>query len=203
MLRVGQRPQLIQNLRHNLGFVSDQEVNDKILTKYRLYEYLTPCDPDNTAILQSIINDWSDYVIKLYETTQYDYDPLLNYDRHEVTDDNGAHSAGSHSTTVNTPNGRQQITHNSGYNASATLAPTQKIEVQGTETNTATGTSSGEDEAHRRSHIYGNIGVMTSQQMIQQERDLIIDPVEFYVSKFADAFNLSMEVDNYGMCGCM
>ena len=201
MLRVGQRPQLIQNLRHNLGFVSDQEVNRRILTQYNLYEYLTPCDPDNKAILQSIIDQWSDYTIKLYETTQYEYDPIRNYDRFEDTDDNGAHAGGSNTTAVDTPNGRKQITSNSGYNTDA-MTPTSQVELQGTATQTNDSTYDGTAENHKKSHIYGNIGVMTTQQMIEQERDLIIDPVEFYVNKFADAFNLSMEVDCYGMC-CM
>lgn len=198
MLRVGQRPQLIQNLKHNLGFVSDETINNKILTQYRLYEYLTPCDPDNKSILQSVIDKWSDYVIELWKTTQYEYDPILNYDRTEDTTDKGKHNGGSDTTAVNTPNNRKTITSNGGYNAGSTLKETEQSEIQGTLTDTTKNVFNGTDQNDRHSHIYGNIGIMTTQDMIQKQRDILIDPVEFYVEKFAECFNLSMEVDFYG-----
>ena len=34
----------------------------------------------------------------------------------------------------------------------------------------------------------GNIGVTTSQQMIQSERDIIIDVLDWYVAKFISGF---------------
>lgn len=52
------------------------------------------------------------------------------------------------------------------------------------------------EKIHSRTH--GNIGVTTTQAMIQEERDIIIDCLDWYIQKFSDCFNLSMEVFNYG-----
>ena len=55
-------------------------------------------------------------------------------------------------------------------------------------------THSGTDKRDYDSHVYGNIGVMTSQQMLREEKNLIpeLDLVEFIADDFHSEFNLMM-----------
>lgn len=188
------KPEWIKNLKHNLTFVTDAEVNQRILTKYRLYEYLTPCEQDNKAILQSIIDEWSTYTNKLYETTKYEYDPIENYRRIETEHSEGEFDENNDQTE--TPTNRKTTTSNSGYEVAGTLKPTVETAISGT-VNVKTDRD-GTNSNDRTMEARGNIGITTTQSLIQQERDLIVDCTEYYVRKFAEAFNLSMEVNCYG-----
>ena len=188
------KPEWIKNLKHNLTFVTDGEVNQRILTKYRLYEYLTPCEKDNIAILQSIIDEWSTYTNKLYETTMYEYDPIENYRRVETEHSEGEFDENNDQTE--TPTNRKTTASHSGYEINNNLATTSEVEISGT-VNVKTDRD-GTNSNNRTLDARGNIGITTTQSLIQQERDLIVDCTEFYVRKFAEAFNLSMEVNCYG-----
>ena len=42
-------------------------------------------------------------------------------------------------------------------------------------------------------NAYGNIGTMSTQQMIQMERDIIINVLAFYVEKFSKCFNITAD----------
>lgn len=186
--QVYQHPETITQLQHRLKFTNDRIVNEYLLTRYGLYTYLTPCEPDNTRILQATINEWSDYCNKLYDTTLYKYNPIENYDRTEESTDVTHGTSTAHSTADT-----DSTLKNSGYNSDALTV------TQGTESGTvadSNGTSDG--TLKRNSHIHGNIGTVSTQMMIEQERRIILDVLDFYISKFANCFNLDMEVSNYG-----
>lgn len=93
--RVGENPDIIFTLSHGLDFAEDAEVNEKLERRYRLYDWLTPNDYANKMMLQSVIDQWADYCNQLYATTLYDYDPILNYDRHEAGSETTAHHKGN------------------------------------------------------------------------------------------------------------
>lgn len=252
--RLKEKPELINNLVHGLSFADDATVNSYILTKYRLYNYLWPDDEDQTATMQTIINDWKDYTEKLYATTQYEYDPIENYNRQESITDTRTDNLQHNETVTQTPNDWKEtqtqtpnhwkqtqtqtpsdwketqtqtpenwknVTSNGGYNSGASV-PTSDTEQQGTyttetkqagtfetvteqagtfetetertgtfETETA-GSNIGTQTNVRNANIHGNIGVMSTQQMIEQERSIIIDVLDFYVSKFAPAFKICL-----------
>lgn len=81
--KVWTKPSLINNLTHGLTFASNADINARLVNRYRNYSYLTLSDTANVEILKSVINEWADYANKLYATTTYEYDPLLNYDMRE------------------------------------------------------------------------------------------------------------------------
>lgn len=226
-------PTLINSLHHGLTFATDSEINTFILTKYRLYSYLWEDDADNTAALETIIKEWNDYTNQLHITTQYEYDPIENYNRTETgTDtrtDNLAHSENVTQTPENwkttqtqtpdewkeseqqTPLNWKSETSEGGYNTSDSV-PTSNTVQSGTYTtdktqsgtftteseqsgtfNTATsGSDTGTQTNTHSLNVHGNIGTMSTQQMIVQQRDIIIDVLDFYVAKFADAFQILM-----------
>lgn len=105
----------------------------------------------DAEFMQKMIGSWG----KKYEWTfekwiramDIEYDPLYNYDRHEEWDN---------TTTLN--NKSEATTKKSSYD-SATLTPYDKVE----------GTDDNNGHEIRKGHLYGNIGVTTSQQMLESE----------------------------------
>lgn len=188
MLKVCQRPELIQQLNHGLDFVADKIVNDMILTKYSLWDYLTPCDADNINILNSCINRYREEANQLYKTTLFEYNPIENYNMVEKGKDKRTpdlkteYEAGTNSTRSET-----------GYNLPRQLVDAEKVTNGGKDTTTETGTDTNEHELTRS----GNIGVTTTQQMIQAERDIVLDVVSWYVGKFERCFTVSLSVGDY------
>ena len=103
---------------------------------------------------------------KWYAALQVKYDPLNNYDRTEewVTDNttnvtDSSTSSGSTSTTTN----------KSSYDSS-TLTPYESI--SGTSSGNNSGNSNVTGSEMKTGRAYGNIGVTTSQQMLQSELEL-------------------------------
>ena len=81
--RVWNNPEIIDNLEHDFTFASDADINERLLLRYRNYDFLTHNDNANTYMLEDVVKTWHDYIENLYATTQYEYDPLLNYDMRE------------------------------------------------------------------------------------------------------------------------
>lgn len=169
---------------------------------------------------------------KLYSTTQYEYDPIYNYDRREeetISTDRTRSSTDTYTDTntdtqYHTP-GEQKTTATDkryGFNDATTPAPASVAEstmepvlekrvlpsgtsgwpelaltLKGTEVTRDSGQDGGsaessgtEGENVTRTHrAYGNIGVTTTQQMIEQERqsvkyDLLEDVVNDFKARF-------------------
>lgn len=180
---------------------------DLILTECADFNVLYP-DPD---FFKARLATWSTRKLpiwtKLYQTTQYTYDPIANYDRtethtetvtHTGTDANSTSNTASHTGTVQTIDTNTSTESKASYD-SATLATTGQIGNSGnsTDTNNLTDTASGystrtlnlADSVNRSIRAVGNIGVTTTQQMIEQERD--IDKFDIYdiiLNDFIDAF---------------
>ena len=189
---------------------------NRILYKYGDAPLFTP-DP---AVMKFYIGQWSKRRLPLwnrfYKAILEEYDPLSNYDRTEKTTDYLTHG---HKVVTNDDlkHGHKVVTNDdlkagtsvenqiSADNAS-TYQPDSKAINSGTderdidETHSGTDerdvdeTHSGTDKRDYDSHIHGNIGVTTSQQMLQSELDIIpeLDLVDFIADDFHSEFNLMM-----------
>ena len=218
-MRVWEKPGLIANLQHDADFATDEEINNHLFTLYRNYDYLTPSDTANTYILQSVIDNWKNYADKLYATTLLEYDPMLNYDMREsgsIIDEKHKgtkESTGVDITVTDTPRvGR--VTEQSGYGFDSTAAG---VPIGKTTENAPTGTDERRTQGNAANNSrtiedisatvfdkdvhtfdeyrkYGNLGVVKPQDMIEAERKIIIDVLEFYCSKFAEAFKISSNI---------
>lgn len=275
-------PSLIRVLTHNLTFATDNEVADALITKYYNYEYVFSENEDEIKSLQAVVNEWAPYCNKLYETTQYEYDPIENYNRYEKydgtdettygrkdsrntdlkeavnTDYKTAHNVDSKSAVnagmktehnqnvVTTPATTETVVHSdvgydnnqgtessrdvtshSGTDTVAAAAAQNYDETTGTEENNythntaeeldnydratgdaednyrqTTGTAednysqlSGKDKLKRDYELIakGNIGTMSTQDMIRMERDIIVNVLAFYVDKFSRCFNIKAD----------
>ena len=140
----------------------------------------------NPIVLKPLISVWSHKEIriweKLYNTTTLDYNPIDNYDRTETetTTNERTNTANGtqNSTTTNDLTIASDNAHKvAGYD-SGTLTTAESdigtVDNTGTVTNNITSNSANNDvdNGTRTLHSRGNIGVTTTQQMIEQERDI-------------------------------
>ena len=149
-------------------------------------------NPDFLAIM---IERWSRKRLpiweKLYLTTQYEYDPISNYDRTEESTDVLDSDGRRHGTT----SGETDAT-NTGKVAGFD-SPSQ---VPRSEENAHGNTSAEFDEQDSRDETrkhnlraYGNIGVTTTQEMIQQERDIVnFTVIDVIIQDFKDRFCIQL-----------
>ena len=132
---------------------------------------------------------------KLLKTTQFEYDPISNYDRKEEYEDKHTSTDKKESTsslksdatnTVVGVSGYSENTENqvsadnvSGYSPESKRMGSSSEKSNTTTTDAGTGTTSGKDvtehheEIKHTAHLYGNIGVTTTQQMIDEERKIV------------------------------
>lgn len=172
---------------------------DAILMRTRELEILYP----DFSYMKNRITIWSNkYQInwkKLYDTTVLEYNPIENYDRIEDwtdTDDETSTSARDNtrnttntvkSTSTNEVMNSVNVTdQNTAFNAGLTDHAKQITDGDTTENGTINNTETGKDTENenvnggrtgrhtRTGRAHGNIGVTTSQQMIQSERDLVV-----------------------------
>lgn len=127
---------------------------------------------DNMSLLASIIFAlFGDNWVKQWETLIVEYNPIENYRMVEnMTDDIKTTDYGRTSTrTDNLTNNTDNSTH--AFNSSSAV-PTDEIESRNTGTQGIT--DGGRDTETRNYELTrsGNIGVTTSQQMIESERKL-------------------------------
>ena len=172
---------------------------DTILMRTRELEILYP----DLNYMKTRITIWSNkYQInwkKLYDTTVLEYNPIENYDRMEDwTDTDDETSTSARDNTRNTTNTVKSTStneimnsvnvtdQNTAFNAGLADHAKQITDGDTTENGSLTNTETGKDTENesvsggrtgrhtRTGRAHGNIGVTTSQQMIQSERDLVI-----------------------------
>lgn len=171
--------------------VNKMTLTNQILIDTAELEIIYPSAPamkDAIAIWSTAnVENWT----KLAAIYKLQYNPIENYDRNEEWDDTGTVGNISSTTTSNNYTETQdtsgstkpqvQVQENVwGFNSATNVPKSNQITSGSTDTtgkNTATGTSSGtgsNDQTETRNlkrtgHVHGNIGVTTSQQMIESE----------------------------------
>lgn len=160
---------------------------DAILMRTRELEILYP----DFNFMKNRIAIWSNkYQInwkKLYDTTVLEYNPIENYDRMEDWTDTDVEKTSSardntiKSTSTNEIMNSVNITdQNTAFNAGLADHAKQITDGDTTENGSITNTekenvNDGRTGTHTRTgREHGNVGVTTSQQMIQSERDLVV-----------------------------
>lgn len=106
---------------------------------------------------------------KLYDTMLLEYNPIENYDRMEEWNDTDTES-GSNTVTNEIMSSGTITEQNTAFNAG--LADHAKEISDNDTTNNGSGTNKRDAKHSRSGRAHGNIGVTTSQQMIQSEREV-------------------------------
>lgn len=123
-------------------------------------------------------------ISKLIDTTEFDYNPINNYDRieevHRVYDED---TTSENNTTGESNKTNTQENQTSAYDSS-NYQPKDKITGNGTSSDTTTGTGSGTsdiiEDTITRTH--GNIGVTSTQKMIESERKVVLFNVYHWIA---------------------
>lgn len=146
---------------------------------------------------------------KLAATLDLEYNPIENYDRNSTYTDTTDRSLNRTTSNSTESHGTNDSSGSSSNTSEDKVSADNSSEYQPDRTSTASGTTSGQlimdsngsdsgnmIDAEKVSHTYterthGNIGVTTSQQMIQSERELV--RYDFYmeiVNSFKQEFCL-------------
>lgn len=154
--------------------LNKQTLTDNILLRGGEFEVLYA----NPTAMQSLIGIWSRREQATFDrwvsALSIEYAPLENYDRMEHWTDevDGTGSSGSNGSVNTTSNDTSELTK-SAYDQS-TYSPYEKTingGTVGTTSSDSTSTSMSNDSEHN-GRIHGNIGVTTSQQMLEAELNL-------------------------------
>ena len=167
-----------------------QLIIDHIIYKYGDAPLATP-DP---AVIKYYIGQWSTRRKPLwdrfYRAILAEYNPLENYDRTEKTTDYLTH--GHTVTTDDDLTNGLTVENTIAADNSSTYQPDSKSAHTGIDQRDISEKHTGIDKRDYDSHVYGNIGVTTSQQMLESEIDLIprLDLCDFIANDFHEEFNL-------------
>ncbi len=128
-------------------------------------------DPE---FLRSAIANWARVWYRTFykwiEALKIEYDPLNNYDRHERWTDKGSGSQTS-SYTDRTNSDAESESRVSAYNSNY-YQPSGKTINSGGVDSGGSGSQTTEGTSTHDGHLWGNIGVTTSQEMLRAELDI-------------------------------
>lgn len=195
-------PDLFDNLTFPAGIDKDTAV-DEILLKCDEFEVLY----SNPAFLKQAITHWGKKHYRTFsewvKALAIEFDPLYNYDRFEDYTDakisnasskNGSRSVSATGTSTDESSSNRRDV--SAYDSS-TYEPREKETGSGDSASHGSGiamnemeeNTSGQEQTKHTAHLYGNIGVTTSTQMLEDflrvERFTIYEEIaDIFVSEF-------------------
>lgn len=192
-----QYPTLLDDLQYPSALDEDT-LKSNIIIECAELEVLYS-DPE---FFQTAIKYWSMKELptwqKIYDLSVLEYNPIENYDRYEDETEN----ATGNRATENSGNSRGASTDRNstnnyvyGFNSSSDV-PHDRSQNETYNENSQnvsnTGSETATDNRQRNSHIHGNIGVTSSQQMIQSSLDLEpqLNVINYIVSAFKRRFCL-------------
>lgn len=151
----------------------------------------------NPATMRSVIGIWSsahlDSWAKMWNTTKLEYNPIENYDRQEDWTDNNKTNSKVQSKDVGTgKNHSTDISKAAGFD-SGNLVTSGQNDNDSNNKSTQIGNSEGKsnEELKHTGRVHGNIGVTTSQQMLEEERRVADwNMYEYLIDKFKQQFLL-------------
>lgn len=161
---------------------------NSILTDCAELEILYP----NPEFMKTMIKIWSARELpiwtRLYNAEQVEYNPIENYDRQQTDQEiNNGTGSGTQSATSS---GTQNVLHKYAAFDSGTLADQTQDNGTTGSTESANQSTSVRNQRDFTSRIHGNIGVTTSQQMLESELALApkLSIINYIVESFKQKF---------------
>lgn len=149
--------------------ISVQDFVDSLLMQYGEMPVLYSSPP----LLKSLIQVWSNVSQytwnRLAATLTAEYNPIENYDRMEEWQDSSINNSRYTNSTNNTSNGstKEQVY---GYNNLSTPADNSASTSTSTSADTSDSAGNTTIAGSRKGREHGNIGVTTTQEMLESER---------------------------------
>lgn len=160
---------LFQNIKIPTG-IDRQDLIDNILEQGAAFEILYP----DFEYLQFSIGAWSKRWYRTMEkwlkALNVQYDPLNNYDRHEEWTDNDKVSGKTETVAGVNTTGQDELSV-TAYDSDQ-YHNKEKAESSGTSESTGSSETNTDGTSTHSGHLYGNIGVTTSQEMLREELDV-------------------------------
>lgn len=167
------------------------EFVDEILSELGQLEALYP----NAEVFKRILKAWSNTRLTEWQRVETaltaEYNPIHNFDRNEdYSDTNTEKETGksnSTSSTESNANGTNENTESeTAFNTESFKnrtknAGTDTASSTASATNESNNTVTRETKVQHTAHLYGNIGVTTSQQMITEELAMRRGDLESYI----------------------
>ena len=110
---------------------------------------------------------WERTFEKWAEVLAIEYDPLYNYNRFEESDDNANSHSSTTTSATTTSNTENKV---SAYDSDAY---SNKEKVDSGANTSQGGVGDADSENHHRAHLFGNIGVMSTQSMLKEQLDVV------------------------------
>lgn len=160
---------LFQNMKIPAG-IDRQDLIDNILEQGAAFEILYP----DFEYLQFSIGAWSKRWYRTMEkwlkALNVQYDPLNNYDRHEEWTDNDKVSGKTETAAGVNTTGQEELSV-TAYDSDQ-YHNKEKTDSSGTSESTGSSKTNTDGTSTHSGHLYGNIGVTTSQEMLREELDV-------------------------------
>lgn len=177
---------LFQNMKIPAGIDREDLINN-ILEQGAAFEILYP----DFEYLQFSIGAWSKRwyrtMEKWLEALNVHYDPLNNYDRHEEWTDNDKVSGKTETAAGVNTTGQDELSV-TAYDSDK-YHNKEKTNTSGTSNSTGSSETNTDGTSTHSGHLYGNIGVTTSQEMLREELDvqrfnLIQQITDLFITEF-------------------
>ena len=168
-------------IKFGLDWVEDTQMRDLMLNYYLTQDMAYPDESLMVLKIQNKANLISEYWNKLYNLKSIEYQPIENYDRYEDITETGK------------SNGSSKSSGTSLYSEFPMESPLKKS-VNNTDSNTEAN-SEANTNGTRKAHIHGNIGVTTSQQMLESEINLqkqLSMLKQLYIKEYEDLFFINL-----------
>lgn len=190
---------MLETITFGLEFAEDGII--RLHIKNRFYYYLLPYNNLN-LVRETLVNKirvLKDYYAKLYQTTQYEYDPFINFDiTEQYTHIGGETEKVDQRNNQNDVGGNTENRNNAnkeyGYDgaASPTSTGTNDVYNNGVSSTENVGKQNREklnkEEYIKRS--FGDNSVRSAQYVIEEERRIQLKLIEMYVNEFKGVFIL-------------
>ena len=169
---------LFENMYFPTGIDKDIVI-ENILLRSEDFEVIYP----DFDFLKFSIGAWA----RKYQSTFYrwvkvlntEYNPIENYDRIESWIDSGSSTGSMNGNSSGSTTGSTESTSTnkvSAYDAGDNLTTNDQNIINGNDSSTSSSTTgqetSGTTSGTHEGHVHGNIGVMSAQNMVNQEIDL-------------------------------
>lgn len=168
-------------IKFGLDWVEDTQMRELMLNYYITQDMAYPDESLMVLKLQNKANLISEYWNKMYSLKSIEYQPIENYDRYEDITETGK------------SNGSSKSSGTSLYSEFPMESPLKKS-VNNTDSNTEAN-SEANTNGTRKAHIHGNIGVTTSQQMLESEINLqkqLSMLKQLYIKEYEDLFIINL-----------
>ena len=160
---------LFQNMKIPAG-IDRKDLINNILEQGAAFEILYP----DFEYLQFSIGAWSKRWYRTMEkwlkALTVQYDPLNNYDRYEEWTDNDNVSGKTETSAGVNTTGQDELSV-TAYDSDQ-YHNKEKTDSSGTSESTGSSETNTDAESKHSGHLWGNIGVTTSQEMLREELDV-------------------------------